>query len=492
MTETVPATAAVTAGTAPARRWWILAIVCLAQLMDVLDVTIVNIALPDAQRDLGFSLGDRQWIVTAYSLAFGSMLLLSGRVCDLVGRRVMFLIGLAGFAGASALGGAAPSFDVLVTARALQGLAGAVLAPAALSLLSTTFTQAKERATAFAVFGGIAGSGAAIGMLLGGVLTEYLSWRWTLYVNVVISMIAITGAATLIPRQARTADRPRLDIPGTLIVSAGLFAIVYGFASAQTHPWSAPGTWGFLAAGVLLLVVFAWWQTRAAQPLLPPRILLDRTRGGSNLAIFTGGIGLFGAFLFLNYYMQEILRYSPVMTGVAFLPMVATLVIAGGICTTRLYPRFGAKIPVSAGMLIAAGGLAWLTGIGSGSSYAANILGPLMLFGLGIGATIAPAMNAGTTGVEERDAGIASATLNTAQQIGGSIGTALLNSIAASALARYLVGQDATSPVVQANAAIHSYTVAFWCASAIFAVGAIVCGLTLPSGKPEPTDPGRG
>lgn len=466
------------------RRWWILAVICLAQLMDVLDVTIVNIALPGAQQELGFSVGDRQWIVTAYSLAFGSLLLLFGRVSDLVGRRMMFLIGLVGFACASALGGAAPTFEVLVTARALQGVAGAMLAPAALSLLSTTFTEAKERGTAFAVFGGIAGSGAAVGMLLGGVLTEFLDWRFTLFVNVAISAVAFVGAAVLIPHQEKATQRTGLDIPGTVLVSAGLFGIVYGFAEVESHPWSAPSTWGSLTAGVLLLAAFGWWQTRAAHPLLPLRVLLDRTRGGSNLAIFIGGIGLFGAFLFLNYYMQEILRYSPVLTGLAFLPMVATLVVAGGVCTTQLYPRFGAKLPVPAGMLIAAAAMVWLTGIGPDSTYAADILGPLMLFGLGIGATIAPAMNAGTTGVEDRDAGIASATLNTAQQIGGSVGIALLNSLAATALTGYLAGKDTTSPTVQAAAAIHSYTVAFWWSSAIFAIGAVLCGLILRAGKP--------
>ncbi|GAA1699446.1 MFS transporter [Fodinicola feengrottensis] len=464
-------------------------VICLAQLMDVLDVTIVNIALPNAQHDLGFSLGDRQWIVTAYSLAFGSMLLLFGRVSDLVGRRTMLLIGLVGFAAASALGGAAPSFGVLVTARALQGLAGAMLAPAALSLLSTTFTEAKERATAFAVFGGVAGSGAAVGMLLGGLLTQFLNWRFTLYVNVGISAVALVGVAILVPRQAKITDRPTLDIPGALIASAGMFGIVYGFANVESHSWSDPNTWGFLAAGVLLLALFAWWQTRAKQPLLPLRVLLDRARGGSNLAIFIGGIGLFGAFLFLNYYMQEILRFSPVMTGVAFLPMVATLVLAGGLCTTQLYPRFGAKVPVPAGMLIAAAGMAWLTGIGPGSSYVGGLLGPLMLFGFGVGATMAPAMNAGTTGLAETDSGIASATLNTAQQIGGSIGIALLNSLAASALTRYLAGKDTSSPLVQTAGAIHSYTFAFWCCSAIFAVGALICGVILPAGKPETADP---
>jgi EmrB/QacA subfamily drug resistance transporter len=474
-----------------AQRWLILAIIGLAQLMIVLDITIVNIALPDAQSALHFSNGDRQWIVTAYSLAFGSLLLLFGRVSDLVGRRVMFLIGLVGFAVASALGGAAPSFEVLVIARALQGLAGAMLAPAALSLLSTTFTEAKERATAFAVFGGIAGSGAAIGMLLGGVLTEYLNWRWTLFVNVAISVVAIIGAATLIPRQSKVKDRPQLDIFGTVLVSLGLFGIVYGFANAESHPWSAPSTWGFLVAGVALIAAFVGWQMRAPHPLLPLRVVLNRNRGGSYLAVFITGIGMFGVFLFLNYYLQAILRYSPVMTGLAFLPMVGILMLTAAVCTTQVYPRIGAKVLVFGGMVIAASGMAWLTGIGVSSTYAADILGPLLLIGLGIGAIFAPAMNAATSGVQSHDAGVASATVNTSQQIGGSIGTALLNSLATTATAGYLAAQGAAakSPITQANGAIHGYTVAFWWAAAIFAAGALLCGLILRAGKPEPVDP---
>ena len=476
-----------------AQRWLILAVIGLAQLMIVLDVTIVNIALPDAQKSLHFTDGNRQWIVTAYSLAFGSLLLLFGRVSDLIGRRLMFLIGLVGFALASALGGASPNFEVLVTARALQGVAGAMLAPAALSLLSTTFTEAKERATAFAVFGGIAGSGAAIGMLLGGVLTEYLNWRWTLFVNVAISVVAIAGAASLIPRQGKAQDRPKLDILGTVLVSLGLFGIVYGFSNAESHAWSAPGTWGFLLVGVLLIVAFVFWQTRAPHPLLPLRVLLDRNRGGSYLAVFVSGIGMFGVFLFLNYYLQSILAYSPVMTGLAFLPMVGVLMATATVCTTQFYPKIGAKILVFGGMLVAAGGMAWLTGIGLSSTYAANILGPLLLIGLGMGAIFAPAMNAATSGVEAHDAGVASATVNTSQQIGGSIGTALLNSLAASAAAKYLAGHGgaaaATNKIVLANSQIHSYVVAFWWAAAIFVAGAIVCGLILRAGKPDPIDP---
>jgi EmrB/QacA subfamily drug resistance transporter len=471
-----------------AKRWLILAVIGLAQLMIVLDVSIVNIALPDAQKALGFGNGDRQWIITAYSLAFGSLLLLFGRISDLIGRRTTFLVGLVGFAGASLLGGLSPNFEVLVLARALQGAAGAILAPAALSLLTTTFTEAKERATAFAVFGGIAGSGAAIGLLLGGVLTEYLDWRWTLFVNVGISVIAILGAAALIPRQNKSAQRPRLDLPGAALISAGLFGIVYGFSNAEAHPWSAPSTWGFLAAGVALIAAFAGWQTRAPHPLLPLRVLRDRNRGGSFLAVLIIGVGMFGVFLFLTYYLQEILHYSPVMTGLAFLPMVAALMLASTMTNIKLLPKFGPKILAFVGMLVAAGGMVWLTQIDLHSSYAANILGPLLIVGLGIGAVMAPSMNTATAGVTASDAGVASATVQTMQQVGGSIGTALLNSLAASALAAYLVGR-APTVVNQANAAIHSYTTAFWWSAGIFAAGAIICGLLLRPGPPAQADP---
>ncbi len=274
-----------------------------------------------------------------------------------------------------------------------------------------------------------------------------------------------------------------------MLVSAGLFGIVYGFSNAESHAWSAPSTWGFLLGGLLLLATFTWWQTRTKHPLLPLRVILERNRGGSYLAMFLTGIGMFGVFLFLNYYLQEILRYSPVMTGVAFLPMVAALMVTATISTTQLYPRVGAKILVFVGMLMAGGGMAWLTGISLTSSYATNILGPLLIIGVGMGAIFAPAMNAATSGVEQRDAGVASAMVNTAQQIGGSIGTALLNSLAATAFTNYLVGKNAHDQIVQTNAAIHSYTVAFWWAAAIFGAGAIICGLILKAGKPDPADP---
>ena len=416
------------------RKWLILGVIAVAQLMVVLDATIVNIALPSAQRALGFSTADRQWVVTAYALAFGSLLLFGGRLGDLIGRKTTFLAGALGFAAASAVGGAATSFGMLVAARAIQGAFGALLAPAALSILSTTFSDPKERGKAFGVYGAIVGAGGAIGLTLGGVLTEYLSWRWCLYVNLIFAGLAVTGAVTLLRRQAPR-GRSRLDLPGVALVSASMFCLVYGFSNAATRNWHTPSTYGFLAAGVALLATFAWWQARAAGPLLPPRVVLDRNRGAAYLAVLIVGAGMFGIFLFLIYYMQQTLGYSPVVSGVAFLPMIAMVVVAANLSNVVLLPRLGPKPLVTAGMLLAAGSMVWLTRIGLHSDYASAVLGPLMAAGLGFGFTIAPSMNTGTFGVAPQDAGVASATLNTGQQMGGSIGTSLLNTIFASTVA---------------------------------------------------------
>jgi EmrB/QacA subfamily drug resistance transporter len=465
------------------RRWLILGTVGLAQLMVVLDVTIVNIALPSAQRALGFSTVDRQWVVTGYALAFGSLLLFGGRLGDLIGRKVTFLAGVVGFAAASAVGGAATGFGMLIAARACQGAFGALLAPAALSILATTFTDPKERGKAFGIFSAIVGAGGAIGLLLGGVLTEYLSWRWCLYVNLIFAGIAATGALTLLRRQA-SAPQSRLDLPGVALVSAAMFSLVYGFSNAASHGWHAASTYGFLAVGVTLLGAFALWQARAASPMLPPRVVLDRNRAGAYLAVLVAGAGMFGIFLFLNYYLQQTLHFTPVVCGLAFLPTIAMVVSSANLSNVLLMPRFGPKPLVTAGMLVAAASLVWLTRIGVHSSYASAVLGPGMLAGLGFGFTIAPSMYTGTLGVAAHDAGAASATLNTGQQIGGSIGTSLLNTIFATAVVRYLTSHLSRATVIHGHPAptlttlslIHGYTAAFWVAAAIFAAGAMVCG----------------
>src|SRR6516162_10219960 len=469
------------AGAGPSRRWWVLGVVGLAQLMVILDATIVNIALPSAQRALAFSNTDRQWVVTAYSLAFGGLLLLGGRLSDLVGRRRMLIIGLVGFGAASALGGAATSFAVLVIGRGLQGAFGALLAPAALSTLTVTFTDPAERGKAFGVYGAIAGAGGAVGLLLGGFLTEYLSWRWCLYVNVILGVVAVAGAVRLLPSYSRDPD-VRIDWPGTVLVVAGLVAVVYGLSEAATKSWSAPETIALLVSGVVLLAVFVLVEARVAHPLLPLRIVLNRFRGGAYLAIGLSAIGVFGIFLFLTYYFQLTLAYSPVKSGLAFLPMVAAIVVASTTSSGVLMPRVGPRPLVPAGMLLAAGGLAILAArLGLRTSYLDWILPAVLLTGAGLGLVFGCALKTATYGTGAADAGVASALVNTNQQVGGSIGTALLNTIAASALTSYVLTHG-HSPLALAGAAVHSYVVAFWVSAGIFASSAIVCALVLPSG----------
>ncbi|MFK0150941.1 MFS transporter [Streptomyces sp. NPDC090499] len=469
---------------ASSKRWWILAVIAIAQLMVVLDATIVNIALPSAQADLGFSDGNRQWIVTAYALSFASLLLLGGRIADLFGRKNAFLIGVVGFAAVSALGGAANGFGMLVTARALQGAFGALLAPTALSLLNTTFTDARERARAFSVYGAIAGAGGAVGLLLGGVLTDTFDWRSTLYVNVAIAVVAFAGGMALLHNH-RDAGNAKLDVPGTVLVAAGLFSLVYGFSNAESHDWGSPLTWGFLIAGVVFLAAFAWWQTKTEHPLLPLGILMDRDRGASLLAVLISAGGMFGVFLFLTYYLQLNLGFSPTKTGVAFLPMIGGLMVTAQIGTQVLVPRLGPKVVVPLGFAVSAVGMAWLTGIGVGSSYVSAVLPQLIITGLGLGLVMPAAMQLGTGGVTADEAGVASATVNAMQQVGGSIGTALLNTLAASAATDYLAGKDATSKLVQAQATIESYTTAFWWSAGMFAVGAVIAFLLFRKGVPQ-------
>jgi EmrB/QacA subfamily drug resistance transporter len=465
------------------KRWLILAVIGIAQLMVVLDITIMNIALPSAQHALHFTNVDRQWVVTAYSLAFGSLLLFCGRLADLLGRKVTFLVGLAGFAVASAVGGASVNFTMLVTARACQGVFGAVLAPSALSLLTTTFSDPKERGKAFGIFGAIAAGGSAIGLLLGGALTEYLSWRWCLYVNLFFAVIAIAGGSTLLRRPPKQPGA-RLDVPGVVLVSSGLFCVVYALSNAATHSWGTPSTYGFLAVGLVLIMMFAAWQGRSPSPLLPPRVVLDRNRGGAYLAILLVAAGMFGLFLFLTYYMQVTLRYSPVITGVAFLPMVGCIGVSSNLSNIVLLPRLGPRPLAPLGMLLGAGGMAWLTEIGPHSSYAGTILGPIMVTGVGLGLIFSTAINTGTFGVSPRDAGVASASVNTGQQLGGSVGTALLNTLAASATVHYLTvhAHGAPGPGLTQQALIHGYVTAFWYAVGIFAGGAVICGALMRSG----------
>jgi EmrB/QacA subfamily drug resistance transporter len=466
--------------TAPtaARPWLVLALVSLAQLMVVLDSTIVNIALPSAQKDLGFGTDSRQWIVTAYALAFGSLLLLGGRLSDLVGRKRTFIIGLIGFAAASALGGAADGFGLLVTARALQGVFAALLAPSALGILTTTFVTPKERGKAFGIFGAVAGSGAAVGLLLGGVLTEFASWRWCLYVNIIFAIVGVIGSVLFLGKHAPAKVKPRIDVPGAIAVTLGLVGIVYGFSSAETNGWGSAITIACLAVGLLLVIVFVLIQQRSSHPLLPLRVILNRDRGGAYLVLGLMSIGMFAVFLFLTYYMTGTLGYSSLMSGVAFLPMPLSIMFSATVLAGRFLPRFGPRVLIFVGALVAAGGMVLLTRIDTDSSYAGVVLPGLIVMGLGLGQIFASSMNIATAGVQREDAGVASATVNTMQQIGGAIGTALLSTLSASAVTAYLSAHG-TSATAQADAVLAGYHLAFWISAGVFVLVALIGGLLL-------------
>src|SRR5271170_1129268 len=461
------------------RRWLILVVVAVAQLMVVLDSTVVNIALPSAQRSLGFPNGDRQWVVTAYALAFGSLLLVGGRLGDMYSRKWVFITGLAGFAVSSAIGGAAVSFEMLVAARTLQGAFGAILAPSALGTLVSTFQDPRERGRAFGVYGSVAAGGGGVGLILGGVLTQYLSWRWTLYINLVFAVIAAAGALAYM-RSNRPASRPRMDWAGAVLASSGLFLIVFGFSHAETAGWTAALTIGSLVAGVLLLAAFAFAERRVSHPLLPLRVVTNPARGGSYIAVGLTGIAIFGVFLFLTYYLQEVKGYSPVASGLAFLPMIACILLSSNISSIVLLPRLGPRTLIAVGMLIGGGGMAYLTQLTVTSSYAGSVLPALLAMGLGFGMIFSPAINTATTGVARQDSGVASALVNTMQQVGGSIGTAALSTVALTATATYLAAHHA-SQLAPATAAVHGYTTAFTVSAALLGLGALVTALLVPS-----------
>jgi EmrB/QacA subfamily drug resistance transporter len=462
-------------------RWAVLALLGTAQLMVVLDATIVNIALPSAQRALHFSTDSRQWIITAYALAFGSLLLLGGKLGDLFGRKWTFIAGLIGFSVASAIGGLAQSFGVLVAARALQGMFGALLAPSALSLLTVTFAGAPDRAKAFGIFGAIAGGGASVGLLLGGALTQALSWRWCLWVNLAIAVPVTIVALRLLVNQAHP-ERPRIDVPGVLVASAGLFGVVYGFSNAETHSWAAPVTIVALVASVVLLTAFVAIERRTKDPLLPLHVVWDRARGGAYASIALAGSGVFGVFLFLTFYMQQNLGLSPLTTGLAFLPMTGMIVVTATTVQTKVLHRTGAKPLVAAGMTLGIIAMILFTRLTPDGAYASHVLPGLIVIGLGMGCIFAPAFSTATLGVDRQEAGIASAMVNTSQQVGGSVGTALLSTLFASAAASY-ASSHAHVQNLRDVATIHGYTVAFWWAAGIFTLGLLVAVLILPSNR---------
>jgi EmrB/QacA subfamily drug resistance transporter len=471
----VSATALAPSQSGARNRWVALAFVAVAQLMIALDATIVSIALPSAQAALRFSDVDRQWVITAYTLAFGGLLLLGGRVADNLGRKRAFVLGLVGFAIASGIAGAAPTFGVLVAARAAQGVFAAVLAPTALSLVAVSFTEPKERATAFAVYGSIAGSGAVVGLLLGGALAEYLSWRWCLYVNLPIALIALLGGWLVL---ADTPNRSRLkfDLPGAVLATAGLTALVYACTEAVSAGLTSPTVVGLASASLLLMALFVIRETRTPNPLLPMRIVLNRVRGGAYVTVALTIAGMFGAFLFITYYLQVVLHYSPLQAGLAFLPMTVASQAGSWLIASRLMPHVPPRALMAPGAFVAAAGMALLTLLNVNSGYVTQVLPAEILLGLGVACVMVPAFSTATLGVDQREAGIVSAAVNTAQQIGGSLGTALLNTIAASATIGF-VGPHA-------EALVHGYSVATMWGTAILVLGALVAALLITAPRP--------
>jgi len=462
------------------RRWLILVVVCIAQLMLLVDATVVNVALPSAQRALHFSTANREWIVTAYTLAFGSLLPLGGRMSDLWGRKLMFVIGALGFAGASAVAGAAGSFDVFVAARAIQGVFGALLAPAAISTIGVTFPDPAERAKAFGVFGAIAGSAGALGVLLGGVFTSYVSWRWCMYVNVAFGVIALAGALSLM-HNTTDPNKPRLDWFGTALATTGLFGLVFGAAKAETHGWGATITLVSLIAGGTLLVTFFLAQARVKHPLVPLHVIGDRNRGAGLLALFLGNVSVFAVFLFLTYYMQGVLHYSPIKTGLAFLPMPVGVAIGATIVQGALITKFPARAFVATGLLMIAGGSVLLAQLGIQAHYWGWLFFGMAPIGLGIGVALVVAIDMSSRGVAPQDAGIAGSLANVSQQVGPALGIAVLSTVAATATGNYLASHASVSDAA-VHAQVHGFTTAFWYAAVIMGVASVVCTALIKAG----------
>jgi MFS family permease len=462
-------------------RWRTLFVVAIAQLMIVLDSSIMNIAIPSAKTELGITDANQQWVITAYTLAFGSLLLLGGRLGDYVGRRKVFLIGLMGFAAASALGGVAANQGMLFAARALQGVFAALLAPAALAIISVTFTVPKERAKAFGVIGAISGGGAAIGLILGGALTEYTSWRWCLGVNTPIAILAGLLAIKFV-HESKAAGNNTYDMPGVVTATAGLFSLTYGFNEAATKGWSSSTTISFLIAALILLVIFVIIESKVANPLMPLRVITERNRGGSYMGSLVVGAGLFSMFLFLGLYLQVVLGYSPLKSGFAFLPFTAGIIVFAGVAS-QLLPKFGPRALMVPGLIAAGSGLLLMTRITPDTSYATHVLPSLLIMSSGMALVFIPLTSTSLHAVSSHDTGVASAMLNTSQQVGGSLGTALLNTIAATAATTYATANSQLGERLQPFAMTHGFTVAFqWSAGFLF-VGAILLFFFINVGK---------
>ncbi|MFC5151771.1 MFS transporter [Streptomyces amakusaensis] len=460
-----------------------LLVIAAAQLMVVLDGTITNIALPSIQSDLGVSASGLAWIVNSYALAFGGLLLLGGRAGDLFGRRRMFRAGIVVFTLASLLGGLASGEEVLIASRVLQGVGAAIAAPTALSLIATNFPEGAPRNKAMGVYAAMAGLGSTVGLLLGGVLTDYLDWRWVFFVNIPIGVAILAGTRVLAEAEA---DRRsgRLDVPGAITGTGGLIALVYAITRGGEHSWTDSLTLGSLAAALVLLALFLVLQARIAHPMMPLHLFRDRSRSGAYATMLFMGSGMFATFYFLTLYMQQILGYSPVRTGFAYLAFSIGMALAAA-AGSKLVARFSPRRIAGPGLLLAALGMLWFSTLDTGSPYATQLAPAMFLTGLGLGSGFVPMTLAAVSGVRPQDTGIASALLNTAQQVGGALGLAVLTTVSATAADDRLGDAAGTfyraaaegDPALLGQAAealTHGYTTAFAVAAALFAAGLIV------------------
>ncbi|MBD7956089.1 MFS transporter [Microbacterium sp. Sa4CUA7] len=456
-------------------RWWALGVLSLTQLVVVLDGTIVNIALPQAQEALGLTDSARQWVVTAYALAFGALLLLGGRIADYWGRKRTYAVGMVGFGLASLWGGIASSGFELILARGLQGAFAALLAPAALALLTVTFPSGRDRNTAFAVFGTVAGAGAAVGLVLGGVLTEFLNWRWCLLVNIFFVIVGLIGAFLFLEESRAEGDN-RYDVWGAVTVTLGLGSLVYGFSSAE-RGWGNPVTITFLAVGVVLIALFVWIETKVDQPLLPLRVITHRVRAGAFLIQALAGSVMIGATLYLTFHLQLVLGMSALSAGLATLPLpVATMIAAPFV--TKLLSRIGARPLMITGPLVVAGALLLLSRI-TGGAYAAEVLPALIVMGLGMAFVFVPLQNLALAGVPAHDAGVASATANSAMQIGGSIGLSVFTAIYAAVVGPHGAGMPPESALVS------GYSAAFVAAAVCMVIAAVIAVVFVRGSRQE-------
>jgi EmrB/QacA subfamily drug resistance transporter len=449
--------AATSTGAAPRRLGLALAVIATAQLMVVLDATIVNVALPHIQTALGFSNTNLEWVVNAYALAFGGLLLLGGRSGDLLGRRRIFIAGIVVFTLASLLGGFATSQEWLLTARVLQGIGGAFAAPTALSLIAVTFPEGPPRNRAMGVYAAMSIAGGAVGLLLGGILVTYANWRWVFFVNVPIGLIVALLAPRVLGESERR--RGRFDLPGAITGSLGLAALVYGLSNAATTA-NGVSHWGdtkvivSLVAAAVLLVAFGFIEVRSKYALMPIRVLRSRDRTGAYLVSLCIGTGLFGMFFFLTLFVQNVLGYSPLKTGVAYLPMAAMIMVASGVAS-QLVPRVGARPLMIAGGVLSTGGMLWLSRVTEHSSYASGLLGPELVTAIGLGLLFVPMSLVSLTKVDNNDAGVASSLLNVGQQVGGSIGLAILGTVAWTAVANSLRSQATAAAAAAKHATVH-------------------------------------